>query len=524
MSALYTKNDLESSYVQELIKNILKNQISTADPHRTFFYLSGFSTKSHQFSSDLIIVKRASRKTGEYRYDVFSRTDALGAGKSGKVYPVILEFKDGNKEFAMRVNPPKVIKVMNNTNTTKVNGRERRMDQKAIENETATIRELNEGKAHAVFEKNMAAVVMKKIVGDNLRAMLDRSELNFAEMIILANRLVADTIEKHDKGYVHGDVKSDNCMASITQKSVALTDFGFTVKTGQYEVPRGTPAYAAPELFQTNNFQYTVAVDKYAVAGVLAEIFGVHDPFVHKQTKHAARYSLSGLLEGVDIDERYRPAIVKDITRIIQSLSDPHADKRMDLREVKTVLDRMENYCLKTSAIQLKKCADDMLTELNSYANRPEVPANKKQKIQAMKDIVFNTKINMSNDDVTWESYERSYLAIQSVFRDKEALGGFRGVSAKRAFNLLTRPVSWLLGVLTGKEKWLNQGFVDNASLNIARRAEDRFSTFSQRFFQRYSSRSIQKYEKHAIAAPANNQVANSLADISVPSELSPKR
>ncbi|MDB4988412.1 MAG: Response regulator of zinc sigma-54-dependent two-component system [Myxococcaceae bacterium] len=70
----------------------------------------------------------------------------------------------------------------------------------------------------------------------------------------------------HDVGLVHGDLKPDNVLCDAQGEAVTLIDLGFARPAALASIPRGTPAYMAPELFAG---VCTPAGDVFALGAVL---------------------------------------------------------------------------------------------------------------------------------------------------------------------------------------------------------------------------------------------------------------
>ncbi|MGJ6960461.1 protein kinase domain-containing protein [Streptosporangium sp. G11] len=122
-----------------------------------------------------------------------------------------------------------------------------------------------------------AAIVMELVNGVALRALL-RSEGPTgpeAALLVLKGSLLG-LAAAHSAGVVHRDFKPENVMVEADGRS-KLVDFGIAVRSGDGDVPAGTPPYMAPE--QWMGGPAGPATDVYAATVVFFECLTGTRPF-----------------------------------------------------------------------------------------------------------------------------------------------------------------------------------------------------------------------------------------------------
>ncbi|MEU3170171.1 serine/threonine-protein kinase [Streptosporangium sp. NPDC006930] len=122
-----------------------------------------------------------------------------------------------------------------------------------------------------------AAIVMELINGVPLRALL-RSEGPTgpeAALLVLKGSLLG-LASAHSAGVVHRDFKPENVMVEADGRS-KLVDFGIAVRSGDGDLPAGTPPYMAPE--QWVGGPAGPATDVYAATVVFFECLTGTRPF-----------------------------------------------------------------------------------------------------------------------------------------------------------------------------------------------------------------------------------------------------
>lgn len=88
--------------------------------------------------------------------------------------------------------------------------------------------------------------------GDLTRWDLFRDNLvkySYDDVVKIAAQIVASVAAAHRRGYLHGDIKPENFVIDLKQKSTKLIDFGLSARLGDNRVmTQGTPQTMAPEV------------------------------------------------------------------------------------------------------------------------------------------------------------------------------------------------------------------------------------------------------------------------------------
>jgi eukaryotic-like serine/threonine-protein kinase len=131
-------------------------------------------------------------------------------------------------------------------------------------------------------------LVMEYLKGETLRARMDRSQLDLAEICSILRPLARALEAAHGKGVIHRDLKPDNIyLVDIPDEPprLKLLDFGIAkLAREDHRISRtatgamvGTPQYIAPE--QAKGHAITIAVDIYSLGGIAFELVTGRPPF-----------------------------------------------------------------------------------------------------------------------------------------------------------------------------------------------------------------------------------------------------
>ncbi len=109
-------------------------------------------------------------------------------------------------------------------------------------------------------------------------APFNRSKGNNHELITVFHDIAVALSYLHSKGYIHGDIASDNIM--LKGKTAKLIDFGLTIPAGiikNLKGRMGTPSYMAPEMIRKREFSFSNDIFSFGV--LMYETITGHKPF-----------------------------------------------------------------------------------------------------------------------------------------------------------------------------------------------------------------------------------------------------
>jgi len=145
-----------------------------------------------------------------------------------------------------------------------------------------------------VVHGNRVALVMPRIVGEDLGTLLARQQLLTPTSTVLMIADVCDALAAaHAAGFVHGDVKPANVVLETdpetgTPHTVRLSDFGIAPLAAHSGVMVLPDEYQPPEYIGGEEW-FTPASDVYAVGVVLYEALAGHPPFTAARPEEIAR-------------------------------------------------------------------------------------------------------------------------------------------------------------------------------------------------------------------------------------------
>lgn len=130
--------------------------------------------------------------------------------------------------------------------------------------------------------KNKICIVMQWHKGVSLKAIMD-SNPPFNHRYKIANSLISAVSDFHRLGFAHRDIKPENILVS-PEHGVILVDLGFTKNISDNNdsingVVKGTPAYMAPEIWNSGKDVNYLQSDLFSLGKILAEIFANEDNF-----------------------------------------------------------------------------------------------------------------------------------------------------------------------------------------------------------------------------------------------------
>ncbi|MEM7366123.1 MAG: protein kinase [Pseudomonadota bacterium] len=125
-------------------------------------------------------------------------------------------------------------------------------------------------------------IVMEYLEGGDLKSRI-QSGLDQEEALAITKQVASALQYAHGQNYVHRDIKPENCLFDNDDRLV-LTDFGIarSMDTGDEQLTQagvsvGTPAYMAPEQFETSDVDYRA--DLYSLGVMLYQMLAGERPF-----------------------------------------------------------------------------------------------------------------------------------------------------------------------------------------------------------------------------------------------------
>lgn len=115
---------------------------------------------------------------------------------------------------------------------------------------------------------NQIGIVQEYLPGEDLLGLCTRNTLTPGELLLLLYQLASGLHDIHEQGIIHRDIKPNN-MKYNAEQLIKIFDFGLARGDGPDAHTRGfrgTPGFAAPELYGGGTILFTTAVDVFAFA------------------------------------------------------------------------------------------------------------------------------------------------------------------------------------------------------------------------------------------------------------------
>ncbi|MFO0552678.1 MAG: serine/threonine-protein kinase [Polyangiaceae bacterium] len=190
----------------------------------------------------------------------------------------------------------------------------------ALRREAAVLRAAKGGGLVALEDSGEVAglpyVVLERIRGVTLDALVARAPLSEAAARTIALDLARALARLHEHGFVHGDVAPSNILVD-EEGGLTIVDFGLALRAGEArELPAGTPGYASPEMAAAKPAH--PSDDVYAWAVIVAELllgrrlFDEHDLAGALARKAEIPNRLRGndlVVRALELDATARPSL-----------------------------------------------------------------------------------------------------------------------------------------------------------------------------------------------------------------------
>lgn len=196
-----------------------------------------------------------------------------------------------------------------------------------------------------VVEGDECCIVMKKLPVLNLyNFLIKRPTLSFKQRNNLSIALIKAVEEFHALGFIHLDIKPENCLVSQTADDfiIYLIDFGFSAKnTDIITNNAGTPPYAAYECYTSAKKSYKT--DIRALGRVLMLVWGEEISYANPAFNFT---SLASFAKQPDFSYLFKwlpglPPFHEELQGLFRQMS---LEKMEDRPELSTVLEKLDSF------------------------------------------------------------------------------------------------------------------------------------------------------------------------------------
>ena len=315
---------------------------------------------------------------------------------------------------------------------------------------------------------------------------LNFRNLTYGEKLNLILALIEATKSFHEKNILHGDIKPHNFVYCRKDNKIHLIDFGFANKINPAEnikLYRGTLYYMAPDDFSS------YASDLYSLGGCIAEIMGGRKVFTKKKAAGSNNLMKSSPYYLNEIESYcFTPTLqdkknIADIKSIIEKMTNVDPNNRGTIQEIHNSFKKLQNEFLLNELNKLNeslvKIEEDINVRINiNTANKPlDLGTDKSEILQALltelSKLRENIVIDLHPNQISCEKYEDYFkqafklLHQENVNKIYEHRNHF-----VKFFNALTRPLSFIFGLLSHNELLTKRGFFLTKSSKILLNAE----------------------------------------------------
>lgn len=187
-------------------------------------------------------------------------------------------------------------------------------------------------------EDNKIGIVQEYVPGNDLSSFSSTKSLSAQKYLETLYQIASGISDVHDQGLIHRDIKPNN-MKFDQVNIIKIFDFGLARFSGQNDSTlgfRGTPGFAAPELFRVGIVPFDKSIDTYAFGATSWYISGAMFP--EGLTKRPPQTASIPAFSSLPVDIPAPIASILDRTLLVDPSSRP---------SMSSIRDILGNYLLK---------------------------------------------------------------------------------------------------------------------------------------------------------------------------------
>ncbi|NLY94179.1 MAG: serine/threonine protein kinase [Myxococcales bacterium] len=186
--------------------------------------------------------------------------------------------------------------------------------------------------ARGFTDSGQLYLAMERLVGETLRARLDRGPLSLEELAPIVAGVAVGLEAAHAAGILHRDLKPENVFLAKSPRGgeqVKILDFGISKLHDQERLTRtgqviGTPRYMAPEQLEAKR-DLDGRVDVYALGVILYEALAFARPFAAKNPSDLVISILMGRRTPL---AEHRPDLPREVVEVVERAFARDRDER----------------------------------------------------------------------------------------------------------------------------------------------------------------------------------------------------
>ncbi|ORX48104.1 Pkinase-domain-containing protein [Piromyces finnis] len=255
--------------------------------------------------------------------------DDIGSGSFGTVYKAIRKYD--NQEVAVKIVSKKKLVSKPGSNLMKYLEREI--------NILKSVKHKNIIQLYDVYEDSTNVYLVLELAngGELFKRIRSLKKLTENQTRVVMKQLFKALEYLHNRGIAHRDLKPENILMQSTEGndfSIKLSDFGlsrFVDDNFYMRTQCGTPNYTAPEIFDKNIKNYTIAVDMWSCGVIMYICLCGYTPFSRKNSKYPLK---TQIMNGLYV---FRPEhwnnVSKEAISLIKSLLQISPDSRITVSQ-----------------------------------------------------------------------------------------------------------------------------------------------------------------------------------------------